>query len=309
VKNVRWIRSPRFPLSLLPPCLFLLLALALPSGSSRAAEEGAGGEAAGEAPSYLTRLWGLDNTSRNWTFPISPYRSNYILPYTYNTSPNQGTAQVAEPGRELHNEEVKFQISFKILLWPDVLGKKVDLWVAYTQLSFWQFYDFANSSPFRTTDYEPEILLNFRTAYKLLGLRGRYINVGYDHQSNGESGALSRSWNRAVANFGFERGDFTFVLNTWVRVFGAEDNPDISKYLGYGQANLYYIRRGHRVGLFLRNNLRSGGNKGAVQVEWAFPLLRWVGGYVQYFNGYGESLLDYDSSSNRIGAGFILRDW
>lgn len=112
-----------------------------------------------------------------------------------------------------------------------------------------------------------------------------------------------------MANFGIERGDFTFVLNSRVRVFGVPDNPDISEYMGYGQASLHYFRRGHRVGLFLRNNLRTGGNKGAVQLEWAFPLLRWVGGYVQYFNGYGESLLDYDSSSNRIGAGFILRDW
>jgi phospholipase A1 len=267
------------------------------------------GVEAKETPSYLSRLWGLDNSCRNQTFPISPYRSNYILPFTYDTSPNQGPAQIADPGRELHQEEVKFQISVKILLWQDVLGKEVDLWVAYTQLSFWQLYDFANSSPFRTTDYEPEILLNFRTDYKLLGLRGRYINVGYDHQSNGESGALSRSWDRVIANFGFERGDFTFVLNTWVRVFGAADNPDITNYMGYGQANLYYLRRGHRFGLMLRNNLRSGGNKGAVQLEWSFPLLRWIGGYVQYFNGYGENLLDYNSATNRIGAGFILKDW
>ena len=303
------IRSPRRVTTLLPPCLFLLLVLALPAGSTRAAEEGNGMEAAKEAPSYLTRLWELDNTTRNRAFPVTPYRSNYFLPFTYDTSPNQGPVQVTDPGKEIQNYEVKFQISFKVGLWQDVLGREMDLWVAYTQLSFWQLYEFGNSSPFRTTDYEPEILLNFRTDYKLLGLRGRYINVGYDHQSNGQSGALSRGWNRAVANFGFERGDFTFVLNTWVRVFGVPDNPDISKYMGYGQANLYYFRRGHRLGLFLRNNLRTGGNKGAVQLEWSFPLLRWVSGYVQYFNGYGESLLDYNSSSNRIGAGFILRDW
>jgi len=302
-------RSPRNVIALLPPCLFLLLALAITAGSTRAAEEGNGVEAAKEAPSYLTRLWELDNTTRNRTFPITPYRSNYILPFTYDTSPNQAPAQTEDPGKEIQNYEVKFQISFKVGLWQDVLGREMDLWVAYTQLSFWQLYDFDNSSPFRTTDYEPEILLNFRTDYTLLGLRGRYINVGFDHQSNGQSGTLSRSWNRAVANFGFERGDFTFVLNGWVRVGGVPDNPDISKYMGYGQANLYYFRRGHRVGLFLRNNLRTGGNKGAVQLEWSFPLLRWVSGYVQYFNGYGESLLDYDSSSNRIGAGFILRDW
>lgn len=302
------IRSPRNATVPLPHCLFLL-ALAIIAGNSLAGEEGAGGEMAKEAPSYLTRIWELDNTVRNRTFPITPYRSNYILPFAYDTSPDQGPVQTTDPGNETRNSEVKFQISFKVALWQDMLGKEMDLWVAYTQLSFWQLYDFGNSSPFRTTDYEPEILLNVRTDYALLGLRGRYINVGLDHQSNGQSGALSRSWNRAVANFGFERGEFTFVLTTWARVFGAADNPDISKYMGYGQANLYYFRHGHRVGLFLRNNLRTGGNKGALQLEWSFPLLRWVGGYAQYFNGYGESLLDYDSSSNRIGAGFVLRDW
>ena len=50
-------------------------------------------------------------------------------------------------------------------------------------------------------------------------------------------------------------------------------------------------------------------NKGALQLEWSFPLIRWVSGYVQYFNGYGESLLDYNASSNRIGIGFILKEW
>ena len=50
-------------------------------------------------------------------------------------------------------------------------------------------------------------------------------------------------------------------------------------------------------------------NKGALQLEWSFPLIRWVSGYVQYFNGYGESLLDYNASVNRIGIGFILKEW
>ena len=264
------------------------------------------------APSYLSRHWELDKESRRRKFPVTPYRSNYILPVTYNSTPNEGPIQEADPGKEVQNYEVKFQISFKIKLWQDVLGKNMDLWVGYTQLSFWQLYNTEDSSPFRETNYEPELLLNFRTDYHLLGLRGRYVNIGFNHQSNGRAEPLSRSWNRLVANFGFERDNFIFILNTWYRIPEEEeddDNPNIEDYLGYGQVNFYYIWREHRFGLFLRNNLDFHDNKGALQLEWSFPLLKRVSGYIQYFNGYGENLLDYNASTNRIGVGFVLKEW
>jgi len=265
-----------------------------------------------EEPSYLSRLWELDTESRLRKFAITPYRSNYILPVTYNTTPNEGPIREADPGKEVKNHEVQFQISFKIKLWQDILDKEMDLWVAYTQRSFWQFYDFADSSPFRETDFEPELLLNVRTNYHLLGLRGRTIQVGVDHQSNGRAKPQSRSWNRLVANFGFERDNVILLLDTWYRIPEDEeddDNPGIEKYLGYGQMNVFYLRKGHRFGLLIRNNLRLHDNKGALQLEWSFPLIRWVSGYVQYFNGYGESLLDTNASANRIGIGFILKEW
>lgn len=263
-------------------------------------------------PSYLSRLWELDRESRLKKFPITPYKSNYILPVTYNSTPNEQPIKEADPSKEVQNYEVKFQISFKVKLWQDVFGKKMDLWAGYTQLSFWQLYNTADSSPFRETNYEPELLLNFRTDYDLLGLKGRFINIGFNHQSNGRSEPLSRSWNRVVANFGFEKDNFIFILNTWYRIpedDEDDDNPNIEDFLGYGQINLFYLWRTHRLGLFLRNNLDFSDNKGALQFEWSFPLFERVFGYIQYFRGYGESLLDYNASTSRIGVGFILRTW
>ncbi len=266
----------------------------------------------GKKFSYFSHLWELEPETRPGRFPITPYRSNYILPYTYNTSPNYDAVRAADPGKDLKYEEAAFQLSFKVKLWTDVLDQKADLWVAYTQRSFWQVYNFEDSSPFRETDYEPELLLNFRTDYSLLGLRGRFINVGINHQSNGQSEPLSRSWNRIVANAGFERGDFSLLLKGWYRIPEAavdDDNPHMGDYLGYGEIWAYYFWKGNRFGIMLRNNLDFQTNRGAVQLEWSFPLLKWVSGYLQYYNGYGESLLDYNHRVNRIGIGVILREW
>ncbi len=262
--------------------------------------------------SYLERIWELDKESRRGRFAISTHRSNYLLPITYTESPNEKPIQETDSRKEVKNTEVAFQLSFKAKLWQDILGQSMDLWIAYTQRSFWQLYNHSDSSPFRETNYEPEILLNFRTDYDLIWLKNRFINVGINHQSNGQSEPLSKSWNRLVANFGFERDNLALILKTWIRIWEDEkydDNPDIEDYLGYGELWTYYFWKGNRFGLMLRNNFNLSTNRGAVQLEWAFPLFERVSGYVQYFNGYGESLLDYDYHVNRIGIGFIIKDW
>jgi len=262
--------------------------------------------------SHFSHLWELEPETRRGKYSLSPHRSNYILPYSYNASPNYDAVRAEDPEADLKYEEVTFQLSLKVKVWEDIFSQKADLWVAYTQRSFWQFYNFEDSSPFRETDYEPELLLNLRTDYRILGLRGRFINVGFNHQSNGQSEPLSRSWNRIVANAGFERGNFSLLLKAWYRIPESaedDDNPNIEDYMGYGEVWGYYFWKGHRFGIMLRNNLDFHTNHGAVQLEWSFPILERIGGYLQYFNGYGESLMDYNHRVNRIGIGFILKDW
>ncbi|RPJ36343.1 MAG: phospholipase, partial [Deltaproteobacteria bacterium] len=198
----------------------------------------------GREVSYFSQLWELDRESRRGKYAIVPHRSNYVLPFTYNDSPNIAAVREADPGKNLKRPEVKFQLSIKTKIWQDILGQEMDLWFGYTQQSFWQFYNFDDSSPFRETNYEPELLLNFRTDYSLLGWKGRFLNVGFNHQSNGQSEPLSRSWNRIVASAGFERGNFSLLLKGWYRIPESaedDDNPKMGKYLGYGEIWGYYF--------------------------------------------------------------------
>ena len=283
--------------------------------------------------SIMEKHWDMSldpNKERN-IFALWPYRPCFFLPLAYNSSPNDDTDLDFDPQAKSQYNEVKFQLSFKFKLWRDIVRSSaikdiiekstgirgVDIWVAYTQQSFWQLYNSAFSAPFRDTNYEPELLFNFRMQQEIPGLMGtklQFINVGFNHQSNGRSKPLSRSWNRIVANVGLEKDNFGLLLKTWYRLPEDEindDNPDITRYTGYGElwGTLYWKKQ--RFAVMLRNNLRSE-NLGAVQLDWSFPLPligNKISGYIQYFNGYGEGLLDYNKSVNRISAGFMLADW
>ena len=89
------------------------------------------------------------------------------------------------------------------------------------------------------------------------------------------------------------------------------DNPDLTDYLGHYELSASYKWDEHVFSVMSRNNLESGFEKGAVELSWSFPLGSWpyMKGYVQYFNGYGESLIDYNQRVNTIGIGISLTDW
>ena len=115
-------------------------------------------------------MWQLDDESRRHRFAIMPHRQNYILPYSYNfTQEKQDLRERPSRAADIQDAEAKFQLSLKMKLWEDILGTNMDLWAAYTQVSFWQVYNTEFSSPFRETNYEPEILLNYRTDTDLWG--------------------------------------------------------------------------------------------------------------------------------------------
>lgn len=232
---------------------------------------------------------------------------------TYNTYPNNTAYSSLPNGTEkLDNLEVKFQLSIKTPLWENIFGDNGTLYVAYSQLAFWQAYNSKTSSPFRELNFEPEIFFAYNTGFKLMGTTSQLVTIGFNHQSNGRSEPLSRSWNRIIANLMFSKGNTYITLKPWFRLpenRQDDDNPHMEKYYGYGELQVVQKLKEHSLTLMLRNNLRTSGNKGAVQMDWSFPLHKKLRGYIQYFNGYGENLADYNHSNHRIGIGVMLTDW
>jgi len=242
---------------------------------------------------------------------VRPYRRNYLLVASYNDNTNRDfpdeSVDLPFVGDALDNVEMKFQISFEVPVWRNLLRDDLDLYFAYTQLSFFQAYNQEYSAPFRETNYEPELGLHWRPDLELLGWRLDSARVAMNHQSNGRSEPLSRSWNRLIGDARISRDDLSLGLRLWSLLGDRDptDNPDITDYYGYGELYAGYQLGKHNFGLMLRNPIDAG----AVQLDWSYPLSDTVRFYVQYFNGYGESLLDYDHPVNRIGVGFSLNPW
>ncbi|HIY72245.1 MAG TPA: phospholipase A [Candidatus Luteimonas excrementigallinarum] len=268
--------------------------------------------------SLLDTRWELAAGSKLGLFNLRAYKPVYLLPAFWTSSTNP-TPQSPNPDntvtdpQELDSLEAKFQISFKTKALENIFGNNGDLWLGYTQSSRWQVYNGDQSRPFRETNYEPEALLVFRNGYGLPGgWRGRMAAVGINHQSNGRGDPLSRSWNRLMFNFGFDREDWALVVRPWVRISDGsdDDNPDMEDYMGRGDLTLTHVRGGHRYTLMARHSLRGGDRShGALQFDWGFPIHRAFRGHVQVFNGYGESMIDYNHRATYIGLGISLQDW
>lgn len=261
-----------------------------------------------------SRLESEKQLSNIGEFTIAPHRPTYIMPFTHVSSLNEGPLRDAygDKADQIQHYEVKYQLSFKVPLWQNIADKDIGLWFGYTQLSLWQLYNSKVSSPFRETNYEPEIALAFDTDFKLWGMTNTFFIFGLNHQSNGQSDPLSRSWNRLYVEFILERNNLAIFLKPWYRLpanKNHDDNPDIEDYLGYGELSLYYTQKKRVTGVKLWNNLRTTHNRTSFQLDWSFPIGSGFKAYVQYFNGYGETLVDYNFHSARIGFGIMLTDW
>lgn len=237
-----------------------------------------------------------------------PYKANYFLPASYYSGYNRSAS---ERGETYGPTEAQFQISLKFPLGSQILFEDDALLAAYTQQSYWQLYQ--ESSPFRETIYEPELLYAVSMQHDIfseLTLEG--LVFGINHQSNGQGGDFSRSWNRLSAEAVFASGDWGISLKRWFRIpesASEDDNPNITDYVGVSELDMAYTKSSHVFTFRMRNHIDSGFSRGNMQFSWSFPLSgERYKGYILMHSGYGDTLADYDHYINRVGIGISIND-
>ena len=274
------------------------------------------GLAAGD---YLTKFWELEPDSKRGTFVVRTYQPNFLLPAHYSTSINKApTSPTHVDGGTFptyRQTEAELQLSLRAKVAEDFLLPNADIWVAYTQQSIWQLWNGQDSSPFRSSDYQPEAMyvvpVPDKTGALPFGWRWRLARVGIAHESNGQADPLSRSWNRFYLGTEFTHDDFAFEarVNRRLPESGVDDNPHITDYIGNTELTGSWYPGETTMQLVARTSFKSW-SAGSLQFNWTHPVfenkpdgLRW---YVQLFSGYGETMLDYNHRQTSLGLGFTL---
>jgi phospholipase A1 len=238
---------------------------------------------------------------------IALYNPTYILPYYYTASPYYSIYKNQTPNdQKIQRNEFKSQLSFVVPLSHPMPNLRPDgtLNIAYTQLNFWQVY--ASSQYFRETNYEPELFYEDHVKSVL-------FRLGVDHQSNGRGGQLERSWNRAVSTVQMSGDSWLVGVKAWALIFTGESsqlhNSDIAKFLGYENILFSYKFQSKAVLSVQLQNLESFMRRGYGEITLSYPVLRHMSLYAQYFNGYGQSLIEYNHRTQAAGVGVSFNDW
>jgi phospholipase A1 len=231
------------------------------------------------------------------------------------------------------SSEVKFQLSFKLDLWPNQTNHSV--YFGYTQKSLWNLYD--SSSPFVDSNYNPELFYGYFKRYGDVVWRpGRITGfidsarIGVEHESNGRDGLESRAWNRIYGDI--DAGAYlgtdhylTGELKAWAPPFFVDDNnTDITDYLGYGKVTAIYGYDpayprwwgGGHVGVTYFHGWTRDAKQGLEAFfQWRpayddrYSWWRFTPNFfAQLYTGYGEYLLRYNESHTSIRIGISIDD-
>lgn len=224
------------------------------------------------------------------------YKDNYFI-----FGPTIGS----KPTKE--NTNVKFQISIRQKLTKSTLPWGTYLYLCYTQKVFWNVLE--ESLPMTDLNFNPGIGLA-----KPVFSNGKYVGkllLQIEHESNGRDSIQSRSWNRLSIG-----GDILFTnhlllhAKVWIPYVDGENNKDLLKYVGIGQVGVELMSNDRRwkgsLVLVKRKNWKLDFNTIA-EVSWQFSRKADWSLFAQYYNGYGEGLLDYNRFSSHLRMGIVIR--
>jgi len=253
----------------------------------------------------------------NWLegrFGLEPHYANYILPFGYTEQDYKSYVASDIYGQK----EAQLQVSFKINIANDFFGLGEKYYLAYSQRSFWQIYE--HSSPFRESNYNPEMFVVFPVTEDNSKLNLRSVTLAYSHLSNGQGQThneelytyayedpnnRSRGMDNLYVNFRFQNKTLITDIKVWtppIEKKEKSDNPDIMDYLGYAKLKFTYFWGNNMISLMGRGNPKKG--KGAAEVTYSYPLVNGSYFYAKVFSGYGESLIDYNNHITKFSLGF-----
>ncbi len=224
------------------------------------------------------------------------FRDNYFV---------LGTALGEKPTR--FNSDVKFQISIAQRLTKSTLPWNTYLFLTYSQKCFWNVFE--ESMPMRDLNFNPGIGLG-----KLLIVKDRLIGkmmLLVEHESNGRDGEDSRSWNKISLSASiFVDPQFMVHGKVWIPIIDGQNNKDILKYSGIHQTGIQVTSKNKRFGMAITLVKRQGFNLNFnTIIELNYKLFKKDNQYLflQYYNGYGENLLDYNKFHSRLRAGIVIK--
>lgn len=216
-----------------------------------------------------------------------------------------GTSLHEKPSRT--NSDVKFQISIAQRITKTTLPGNSFLFISYSQKTMWNV--FQESMPMRDMNFNPGIGWSFPIFSK-----GRYAGkatILIEHESNGRDGEASRSWNK-VSFSGSTIIDRWISVNAklWIPIIDGMNNKDILRYCGIFQGGMILSTPDRKFIWSLLLTKRMGWNLSFNTVaEFSWKIWKRSNQYffVQYYNGYGENLLDYNQFRSRLRAGIVIK--
>jgi len=224
------------------------------------------------------------------------YKDNYFLLGT--TFPGKPTST---------NSDVKFQISIRQRLTKSRLPWNTYLFLFYTQKAMWNV--FQNSMPFHDLNYNPGIGLS-----RLIIIKDKLVGSAtlmIEHESNGRDRLASRSWNKiSLAANVFVDPLLMVHGKFWIPIVDGGYNRDILRYSGIYQAGVQARTHDSKWVFDATLVKRKGWNLNFnTIINVGVRLNKRDNQYLmlQYYNGYGECLLDYNKFHSRLRIGLLMR--